>query len=533
MRRLVAATAVLATCVGGAAVNAAGPQVLLVGTWHGIAGDYASIQSAVDAAQPGDWILVGPGDWKERGDYTSHPPEGDEPGAAVEIATPWLHLRGMDRNAVVVDGTKPGTPTCSSAAADQDLGPGGVGRNGVVADAVDGVTIENLTACNFLGEEGNQIWWNGGDGTGVIGMNEWWGGWLSATTTYFDPNGAAAAYGLFVSNARGPGRLHDAYANNMNDSSFYVGACADCNAVLDHVHAQNSALGLSSTNAGGHLVVENSEWDHNATGMVTNSQNNDDAPPPQEGACPDNGTGPTGTHSCTVWRGNYVHDNNNPNVPQAGTASIGPVGTGMVIAGGRDDTVVGNRVEHNGAWGILTTPYPDFGPPPPVTHCEGGVSAGDACYFGDWGIEVARNRLSGNGFFGNPTNGDLADLSDPHNPGNCWHDNTDPAGVTTEPPLLQVTHATCGIPNSGDPLTSTLGLEVACDTGAIVPCPPTPVANYPQSTGAVLMPLPRQPSMPNPCRDTPANPWCPSRSGGVARPDATPPDRRAGKPHAS
>ena len=44
------------------AASAAGARVLLVGTYRGIRGQYASIQAAVDAARPGDWILVGPGD---------------------------------------------------------------------------------------------------------------------------------------------------------------------------------------------------------------------------------------------------------------------------------------------------------------------------------------------------------------------------------------------------------------------------------------------------------------------------------------
>jgi hypothetical protein len=38
------------------------PKVLLAGTFDGKAGQYRTIQSAVNAARPGDWILVGPGD---------------------------------------------------------------------------------------------------------------------------------------------------------------------------------------------------------------------------------------------------------------------------------------------------------------------------------------------------------------------------------------------------------------------------------------------------------------------------------------
>ena len=65
-------------------------------------------------------------------------------------------------------------------------------------------------------------------------------------------------------------------------------------------------------------MVENSEFDNNEDGFDTNSQNGDN-PPPQDGACPDGGISPiTHTQSCWVFIHNYVHDNNNPNVPAAG-----------------------------------------------------------------------------------------------------------------------------------------------------------------------------------------------------------------------
>src|SRR5207253_1697613 len=48
-----------------------GPHVLLVGTWHHIRGHYRSIQAAVDAAKPGDWILVAPGDYHEQADRSA------------------------------------------------------------------------------------------------------------------------------------------------------------------------------------------------------------------------------------------------------------------------------------------------------------------------------------------------------------------------------------------------------------------------------------------------------------------------------
>ena len=94
------------------------------------------------------------------------------------ITTPRIHLRGLDRNGVVVDGTKPGSPQCSSAPARPGLRPAGPTADRSAATASrssrpDGVTVENLTVCNFLdgaGGGGNQIWFNGGDGSGQVGM---------------------------------------------------------------------------------------------------------------------------------------------------------------------------------------------------------------------------------------------------------------------------------------------------------------------------------------------------------------------------
>ncbi|HTF35959.1 MAG TPA: hypothetical protein VK714_19920 [Myxococcota bacterium] len=530
--------AVLALLLPAARVQAwgggeRGARVLRVGSWHGIPGQYADIQSAVDAAHPGDWILIGPGDYHEQGDRLHL--RGGTASGGVYVTTPGLHLRGMDRNAVVVDGTKPGAVQCSSAPADQDLGPVNaqnqlIGRNGILVFKADHVSVENLTACNFLdgaGGGGNQIWWNGGDGSGQIGLGPYLGQYLSATDTYFESGKPKPEYGIFVSNSRGPGIIVHTYASNMADSSYYIGACPDCNAWLVDAHAQNSALGYSGTNSGGHLVIAYSEWDGNKTGISTNSQNNDDAPSPQSGACPNGEEGLLGTGSCTFFLGNHIHDNNNPNVPAAGSADLGPVGTGMIAAGSRHDTIAWNRVEHNGSWGILLSPFPDSSnPPPAVANCAGGVvpqlsdpfplsflaGLGVTCYFDDFGNDVRDNFLLDNGFFGNPTNGDLGEVSGLNDPGNCWHGNVDPKGVTSSPADLQTTHATCGVPNQGAALLDPLTQELICATQVFFPC--TGIGGnpgYPQTTQVTLLPLPPQPSMENPCEGVPRNPWCTGR----------------------
>jgi hypothetical protein len=513
-------------------VPSAWAKVLRVGSFNGIPGQYTSIQSAVDAASPGDWVLIGPGDYHETGNRIPPGALGDDrAGGAVLVATPGIHIRGMDRNAVILDGTKPGAPKCSAAGADQSFGPldsAGVpsGRNGLIVFKANGVSVENLTTCNFLTGDlggGNLLWFDGGGSSGTQQLGNWRGAYLTSTSTYFaGGNGPFASYGIYVSNTYGPGLYTQVYANNQADAAFYIGACPDCNTTLDHAHAENSDLGYSGTNSGGHLIIQNSEFDNNQSGFVTNSQNNDDAPSPQTGLCPGGGIGPTGTHSCWVFEHNYVHDNNNPNVPTTGAAAAGPVGSGVVIAGGRFDTVTSNTITNNGAWGVLLVPYPDTETPPPIANCAGGIgttfNGQAACYFDDWGNEIENNTLTNNGFFGNQSNVDLAEISNPENPGNCWHGSIDTSGtVTSDPANIQSPpHSTCGIPDAGDPVASPLGAQVACDSQLLGPCPPNTVANYPRQdptkVAAGMKLPPAQPSMPNACLDVPVNPWCPNNS---------------------
>jgi hypothetical protein len=547
LQRRFAATAAAAAFIAFLAfVPGVGAQVLRVGTYQGVPGQYATIQAAVDAASPYDWILVAPGDYKTTATRTVSG-SGESYPAGVLIQTPHLTLRGMNRESVVVDGTKPGTPQCSSAPADQNYGPstpgGAAGLNGVMVWKASDVSVENMTACNFLtgpgGNSGNAggtgsvditgnaFWWNGGYDSGEVGGYGFLGSYLTATSTFYDttlpPAQAkkmAAEYGIFSSNWSG-GTWDHTYTSNFSDSGYYVGSCQQiCDQTINHAWSEYNALGYSGSNSGGSMLIENSEFDNNEDGFDTNSQNGDN-PPPQNGACPGGAISPiTHTHSCWVFMNNYVHDNNNPNVPTAGEAAAGPVGTGMSLTGARNDTVMNNTFANNGAWGTILAPYPDNGAP-----CTGGAPdfvllGPGSCLYDEYGNALIGNNYINDGFFGNPTNGafDQVNLAGGE-PTNCYSANTvNGAVLSGDAAALQSAHPTCDSSTVAPNLNLLFLEESSCDSqialvaGLSVPCLPTD--HYPRVSAVTMHPLPANlATMPSSCAAVPANPWC---SGQVA-----------------
>ena len=532
MRRITVAAGAIAVLLGGA--GPAAGKVLRVGVYKGIKGQFTSIQAAVDHARPGDWILVGPGDYKTRSFRA--PRSAHDSAAAVLIQTARLRLRGMNRNSVVIDGTTKG-PKCNALTADQNFGPKGdsgnppKGLNGVMVWKATDVWVQNMTDCNFLGgsgDAGNGFWWNGGDGSGKVGAYNFLGSFLTSTSTYYDPNNtqAAAEYGVFSSNWSG-GTWNVTYASNFNDSGLYIGACQQvCNQTVNHAWSEFNALGYSGSNSGGRLLVENSEWDHNQDGFDTNSQNGDN-PPPQNGSCPAGVSPPVkGAPTCWVFWHNYVHDNNDVNVPTAGLAGGGPAGTGMSLSGGRFDTVMDNRFVNNGAWGTIIVPFPDSGPP-----CTGGTDSGAVCLYDEWGDALIGNTYTHNGFFGNPTNGDFAQVNTEPGPTDCYYGNKDTSGPLTQTPSnAETMYPKCDgstVPPtaSTSPQSDVFTEEVACDSTLNVsgtgkaPCAPTD--SYPRRQRVIMHPLPpasKLETMRNPCLGVPANPWCPAgRQRNAAR----------------
>jgi hypothetical protein len=181
-----------------------------------VPGDHPTIQAAVDAANPGDLILIAPGVYHE----------------AVNVVTDNLTIRGLDRNEVILDG-------------EFEL------DNGIRVLGANGVAIENMTAQNY---SRNGFFW-----TGVEGYR---GSYLTAYRT--------GDYGIYAFDSV-KGQLEHSYAAGSPDAGYYIGQCYPCDAVIDNVIAEHNGLGYSGTNAGGNLLIINSTFRFNRAGVVPNS----------------------------------------------------------------------------------------------------------------------------------------------------------------------------------------------------------------------------------------------------------------------
>ncbi len=185
------------------------------GQTRNVPDDYPTIQSAVDAADPGDLILIQPGVYREE----------------VSVTTPGLVIRGADRNRVILDGEF-------------------TRSNGFFVTA-DGVAIENITARNYVT---NGFYWDG-----VTGYR---GSYLTAIDDW--------VYGIYAFDSV-DGLFEHSYASGSWDAGFYVGQCDPCNAVVTDVLAEFNGLGYSGTNSSGDMYIVNSEWRYNVAGIVPNT----------------------------------------------------------------------------------------------------------------------------------------------------------------------------------------------------------------------------------------------------------------------
>ncbi len=279
--------------VGGDA--AAAPEIELAeedaitewtGTTRTVPGDYPTIQSAVDAAVPGDLILVGPGIYEEE----------------VAVSTPYLVIRGTDRNEVIIDGQ--------------------FQRQNGVSVVADGVAVENLTVRNTTG---NGLFW-----TGVTGYR-------ASYVTSVD----AEVYGIYAFDSV-DGLFEHSYASGSDDAGYYVGQCDPCYSILSDVIAEHNALGYSGSNASTEMYLLNSVWRYNIAGIAPNSIDGELLPPAHD----------------VVIAGNLIHDNDQTQ-NRSRNSQYAIQQNGVVIAGANNVLVTRNRIVNHAQNGVLIGPNPD------------------------------------------------------------------------------------------------------------------------------------------------------------------------------
>jgi plastocyanin len=254
------------------------------GTVRSVPDVHPTIQNAVDAAQPGDLVLVSPA------------PRTPEHRAAdgrfvyreqIDVATPRITIRGTDRNAVIIDG--------------EHQRPLGINVTGA-----DGVAVENLTVRNVTG---NGIYWNG-----VTGYR---GSYLTSSNN--------AIYGIYAFDST-DGLFEHSYASGSKDAGIYIGQCDPCDAVVTDVLVEFNGMGYSGTNASDVFLVD-SVWRHNVSGIVPNTLDSQRGPP----------------FGRVTIVGNLIHENDSRSAPALGLQWAAS-GNGVLLTGGIDSLVERNRI---------------------------------------------------------------------------------------------------------------------------------------------------------------------------------------------
>ena len=259
--------------------------------------DFRKIQKAVDKARAGDTIRV---------------------------------RNGVYREAVKVNGAKKrflklvGNPRKPQKVL---LRARGSMQNGIFVNAANEVTVDGFMARGYKS--------NGFFFTNLTGytMNH-----LIARQT--------GVYGLYAFNTIG-GRMVNSEAYYVNDGAFYIGQtppqAKPVRTIVRNVEGWGSPLGFSATNMR-YVTITKSRFYNNAAGIVPNALDSEKFPPPEDNAIVDNDI---------FWNNFNFHEGKPPfTVRRDGTAALVPVGTGVLLLGGRGNLVENNRIHGNFLAGV-------------------------------------------------------------------------------------------------------------------------------------------------------------------------------------
>jgi hypothetical protein len=256
---------------------------------------FSRIQAAVDKAKAGDKIKVAAGTYRES-----------------------IRVSGAKQSHIKLIGNP-------KAPGKVVLEGGRTRQNGVFVNGADKVTVRGFRAQGYRA--------NGFFFTNVVG--------------YMARDLVAAksgVYGIYAFNSKG-GTMRDSEAYYHSDAGFYIGQTPSqvkpVRSIVKNVESWGNPIGFSATNMR-YVTITRSRFYNNAIGVVPNALDSEKFPPAED----------------NVIRGNEIFWNNfnfhagAPFEPKrTGVVPLVPVGTGLLLLGGRHNTVEGNQIYGNYAVG--------------------------------------------------------------------------------------------------------------------------------------------------------------------------------------
>src|SRR5919112_2330606 len=319
--------------------------------------DFRTIQAAVDKAKAGDKISVRKGVYKES-----------------------VTISGAKKRYLRIVGDRKHPRRVVLEGSDKK-------QNGFFVNGADQVTIDGFTARNYKA-----------NGFFVVNNVGYKLTHLVAAKT--------GVYGVYAFNSKG-GEMSHSEAYYHSDAGFYIGQTPQqakpIRSVVRDVKSWGNPIGFSATNMR-YVTITQSRFYNNAIGIVPNALESEKFPPAEANVITDN----------DVFWNNFNFHAGAPFKPKkSGVVPLVPIGTGILLLGGRGHQVEGNRVFGN----FLV-----------------GVAAVESILVEDTpeARALRNNRVTGNefGLGGEDRNGrDLA--YDGNGTGNCWGPNT---GVQTTLP---------------------------------------------------------------------------------------------------
>jgi hypothetical protein len=261
---------------------------------------YRTIQSAVDKARAGDKVKVKGGTYRES-------------VRIVGSSKRYLRLVGnpADPSKVVID-----------SARSRDVPR----ENGVFVNGADHVTIDGFTARHY-----------NANGFYVVNVDGYKLTHLVATL--------GGVYGVYAFNSKG-GEMSSSTASYNNDSGFYIGQTPPQSkpkrSLVTNVKAYGNVLGFSGTNMR-YVTITKSQWFNNGLGIVPNALDSERYAPPEDNVITDN----------DIFWNNFNYYAGAPfELRKSSTGTPYPIGTGVLLFGGRRTEVTDNRIYGNYLLGV-------------------------------------------------------------------------------------------------------------------------------------------------------------------------------------